>query len=62
MPGPSGILVKQRSSLDDNPSGSVFNVKGNKYRSDTRVAYRTAVVVLKRIGTHAEYDGWTFND
>jgi mRNA-degrading endonuclease HigB of HigAB toxin-antitoxin module len=26
------------------------------------VAYRTGVVVVKRIGTHAEYDRWTFND
>lgn len=40
----------------------VFNIKGNKYRLDTRVAYRTSVVVVKRIGTHAEYDRWTFND
>lgn len=40
----------------------VFNVKGNRYRLDTRVAYRTGVVVVKRIGTHAEYDRWTFND
>ena len=41
----------------------VFNVKGNRYRMDTRVAYRTGVVVVKRIGTHAEYDRWTtFND
>ena len=54
--------MEPRSSLDDNPSGNVFNVKGNKYRLDTRVAYRTGVVVVKRIGTHAEYDRWTFND
>ena len=40
----------------------VFNIKGDKYRLDTRVAYRTSVVVVKRIGTHAEYDRWTFND
>jgi len=25
------------------------------------MAYRTSVVVVKRIGTHAEYDRWTFN-
>lgn len=40
----------------------VFNIKGNKYRLDTRVAYQTSVVVVKRIGTHAEYSRWTFND
>lgn len=40
----------------------VFNVKGNTYRLDTRMAYRMSVVVVKRIGTHAEYDRWTFKD
>jgi len=40
----------------------VFNIKGNNYRLDTRMAYRTSVVVVKRIGTHAEYDRWAFND
>ena len=38
----------------------VFNIKGNKYRLDTRIAYRTSVVIVKRIGTHAEYDRWVF--
>jgi len=40
----------------------VFNIKGNRYRLDTRIAFRTSVVVVKRIGTHAEYDRWAFND
>jgi mRNA interferase HigB len=40
----------------------VFNIKGNKDRLDTRMAYRTSVVVVKRIGPHAEYDRWTFTD
>ena len=39
----------------------VFNLKGNKYRLDTIIAYQTGVVLVKRIGTHAEYDRWTFN-
>ncbi len=40
----------------------VFNLKGNKYRLDTKIAYQTGVVVVKRIGTHAEYTRWTFDD
>lgn len=40
----------------------VFNLKGNKYRLDTKIAYQTGVVFVKRIGTHAEYDRWTFDD
>jgi mRNA interferase HigB len=33
----------------------IFNVCGNDYRLVTRVAYRTGVVVVLWIGTHAEY-------
>lgn len=38
----------------------VFNIKGNRYRLDTKVSYATQVVVVVRIGTHAEYDSWNF--
>jgi mRNA interferase HigB len=34
----------------------IFNVKGNEFRLEVQVAYRTSVVVVKWIGTHAEYD------
>ena len=34
----------------------VFNVKGNAYRMEGTVAYRTGVVVIEWIGTHREYD------
>lgn len=33
----------------------IFNVKGNRYRLEVLVAYNTGVVVVKWIGTHAEY-------
>lgn len=38
----------------------VFNIKGNKYRLDTKVYYQRQIVMIKRMGTHAEYDGWKF--
>jgi len=38
----------------------VFNLKGNDYRLDVKVAYNTRTVLVKRIGTHAEYDKWEF--
>jgi mRNA interferase HigB len=39
------------------PEGVViFNVKGNAYRLEVTVAYRTGVVVIDWIGTHGEYD------
>jgi mRNA interferase HigB len=34
----------------------IFNVKGNRYRLEVLVAYATGVVVVRWIGTHAEYD------
>ena len=38
----------------------VFNIKGNRYRLDTKVYYQRQIVMVKRIGTHAEYEGWRF--
>jgi len=34
----------------------IFNVKGNRYRMETSIAYNTNVVVIRWAGTHAEYD------
>jgi mRNA interferase HigB len=33
----------------------IFNIKGGAYRLVVRVAYRTSVVLVLWIGTHAEY-------
>ena len=38
----------------------VFNIKGNKYRLDTKIYYQRQLVMIVRAGTHAEYDGWRF--
>ena len=38
----------------------VFNLKGNSYRLDVKVSYENQVVLVKRIGTHAQYDNWKF--
>jgi mRNA interferase HigB len=37
----------------------IFNIKGNTYRIETKVSYEIAVVLVKRIGTHAEYSKWS---
>ncbi len=34
----------------------IFNVRGNNYRLEVTVAFKTAIVVVAWIGTHAEYD------
>lgn len=33
----------------------IFNVRGNNYRLEVQVGYRTQTIVVKWIGTHAEY-------
>jgi len=38
----------------------VFNLKGNRFRLDVQVNYSSQIVLVRRIGTHAEYDSWTF--
>lgn len=38
----------------------IFNLKGNHYRLDTKITYNTQIVLIIRIGTHAEYDKWKF--
>ncbi len=34
----------------------IFNVKGNAYRLEVAIAYRTGTVAVEWIGTHGEYD------
>jgi|SRR5579863_266029 len=36
----------------------VFNLKGNKYRLLVRIGYQAQVLVVERLGTHAEYSKW----
>lgn len=38
----------------------VFNLKGNKYRLDVKIAYRQGIVLIIRIGKHADYSKWQF--
>ena len=38
----------------------IFNIKGNSYRLDTKVYYERQIIIVKRIGTHSEYNKWKF--
>ena len=38
----------------------IFNLKGNHFRLDAQVNFSAQLVLVRRIGTHAEYDSWTF--
>ena len=46
------------SFIGDRRAG--FDLKGKKYRLDTRIAFETAIVAIIRMGTHAEYADWKF--
>ena len=52
---PQGIKDRYASAsfLADNVV--IFNVKGNRYRLEVLVAYKTGTVVIRKIETHAEY-------
>lgn len=36
----------------------VFNICGNKYRLLALVSYKNRIALVKKIGTHKEYDSW----
>jgi mRNA interferase HigB len=57
--GPADIKARypNASFLSDNRV--IFNIKGNTYRIETKVSYEVTVVLIKRIGTHAEYSNWS---
>jgi mRNA interferase HigB len=38
----------------------VFNIGGNKFRLDTRINFDAGIVLANRIGTHEQYETWSF--
>lgn len=55
---PSDIKARYKSAsiLDENRV--IFNVSGNNFRMEIQVSYKNKALIIKRIGTHAEYDRW----
>jgi len=39
---------------------AIFNLKGKKYRLEARIAFKTGIVLVNRMGTHAEYGRWKY--
>ena len=37
---------------------SVSNINGNQYRLYVKIAFKTKKVLIKEVGTHAEFDKW----
>ena len=36
----------------------IFDICGNKYRILTKINYKNLIVLIKKVGTHDEYDKW----
>lgn len=53
---PADIKAKYRSASFLADNRVVFNIAGNKYRLVVHVNYEIGVVLVKFVGTHAEYD------
>jgi mRNA interferase HigB len=53
---PQDIKLRYSSASFLSGNRVIFNVKGNLYRLDVTVAYKTSTVVVVWAGTHAEYD------
>lgn len=39
----------------------VFDICRNKYRLLTQINYKNSIVLIKKVGTHKEYDNWDTN-
>lgn len=52
--------IRERYRSADFLSGNrvVFNIGGNNYRMVVLVRYQNGVLVIQKIGTHAEYSKW----
>ncbi len=55
--GPADIKAYYRSASLLGDNRAVFNICGNKYRLVVKVNYQAAIVLVRFIGTHKEYDG-----
>lgn len=40
----------------------VFDLRHNRYRLDALLEFRTQICVVMRLGTHQEYDKWSFDE
>ena len=57
--GPADIKARYPSASFLSDNRVIFNMKGNTYRIETKVSYEIKVVLIKRVGTHAEYSKWS---
>jgi mRNA interferase HigB len=55
---PEDIKRRYRTASFLSGNRVVFNLKGRKYRMVVKVSYQLQIVMIERMGTHAEYSKW----
>ena len=55
---PEDIKRRYRTASFLSGNRVVFNLKGRKYRMVVKVSYQLQIVMVERMGTHAEYSEW----
>lgn len=59
---PAEVKAQYRSASILKDSRAVFNICGNKYRLVVKISYKNAVVLIRFVGTHKEYDAINAED
>ncbi|MDO8545524.1 MAG: type II toxin-antitoxin system HigB family toxin [Opitutaceae bacterium] len=55
---PADLKARYPSASILGDSGVIFNLKGTHYRLQVSIHYSSQLIVVKRMGTHAEYSKW----
>ncbi|HMN30359.1 MAG TPA: type II toxin-antitoxin system HigB family toxin [Caldilineaceae bacterium] len=53
---PSSIRATYASASFLSDNRIVFNIRGNRYRLIVHIHYKTQIIYIRFVGTHAEYD------
>jgi mRNA interferase HigB len=56
--GPQDVKARYPSASILSADRVIFNIKGNRYRMLTRIDYPNQLILVKAVGTHAEYSSW----
>jgi mRNA interferase HigB len=53
--GPADVRARYPGASFLSANRVIFNMKGNRYRIETKISYEVKVTLVTWIGTHAEY-------